>query len=123
MGIYGSYLVCHDHISEIKNFLKQFFNENKGRYNHEGWVTFFIPETEFKVNLMKGNDQELTQNMTFEIDAGSMDNLKKYAEKYKCKIDSFTATETGKNYKYHYIEIISPKNICKVEISFCEDIE
>ncbi len=121
--IYGSYLVCHEYIEEVGEFLGQFFNEDKGEYNHPGWITFFIPNTDFKVNLIKGKDQEITQNMTFEIDASSIENLKKYARKHNCKIDSFIATETGNNYKYHYIEIISPANICKIEISYCEDVK
>jgi len=67
---------------------------------------------------MKGKDQIMTQNMTFEISCKSLKELEKFAKKFNCKIDSFIATETNHKYRYHYIEIFGPKNICKIEINY-----
>ena len=118
----SSYLVCHEHVDEVKKFLSKFFKESKGRYNHKNWITFKLPKTDFTINLMKGCDQPLTQHMVFEILCNSMEELKTFAKKNNCKIDSFTATETGKPYRYHYIQIPGPKNICKIEINFTEEL-
>jgi len=120
---YSSYLVCKEHINEVKEFFSQFFEELKGKYNYEGWITFKIPKTDFIVNLMNGYDQNLTQNMTFEISVASLEELEKYAKKYNCKIDSFPCIESEQNYTYYYIEIFGPKNICKIEVSHLEDIK
>ena len=117
----SSYLVCKNNISEVKEFLSKFFKERKGKYNHAGWITFeFNPE--FTISLMKGKDQPMTQNMTFEISCKSLKELEKFAKEFNCKIDSFVATETAHNYRYHYIEILGPANICKVEINYCEKV-
>jgi hypothetical protein len=123
MNKYSSYLVCKEHLKDVKKFLNQFFEELKGKYNYEGWVTFKIPETGFIVNLMNGCEQKLTQNMTFEISVSSIWELKKYAKRYDCKIDSFLCTETKQKYNYHYIEILGPEEICKVEINFVESLK
>lgn len=64
---YGSYLVCNDHIEEVKGFLAQFFEERLDEYSFEGWVTFVVPGTRFKINLMKDDKLPTTKNMTFEI--------------------------------------------------------
>ena len=122
MTQYGSYLVCKEYIKEVKEFLSMFFEEKKGRYNHDGWITFEIPNTKFIVNLMKGKDQPMTQNMTFEIGVKSMEELQEYAKKHNSKIYDFIATETVNNYRYNYIEIFGPQNICKIEISYSEDV-
>ena len=123
MAKYGSYLVCKEHVQEVKDFLSQFFEERKDKYNHDNWVTFLLPSTNFQVNLMKGMDQSMTQNMTFEIYCESMDKLKEFATRYQCEINSFVATETSQPYTYHYIEINEPHGICKVEVNYCEDIK
>ncbi len=120
---YGSYLVCKEHVQEVRDFLCDFFEEKIDKYNHDNWVTFLILDTNFQVNLMKGNDQPMTQNMTFEIYCDSKEELEKYAEKYKCEIESFVATETSQPYTYYYIEILGPYNICKIEINYCEDLK
>jgi len=117
----SSYLVCKNHITEVKDFLSKFFKERKGKYNHAGWITFgFNPR--FTISLMKGKDQPMTQNMTFEISCKSLKELEKFAQKFNCKIDSFIATETIHKYRYNYIEIFGPANICKVEINYCEKV-
>ncbi|PIZ82550.1 hypothetical protein COX97_04235 [Candidatus Pacearchaeota archaeon CG_4_10_14_0_2_um_filter_05_32_18] len=113
----SSYLVCRNNINDVKKFLKKFFKEVKGKYNHPGWITFKI-NPKFIVNLMEGNDQIMTQNMTFEICCKSLKELEKFAKKFNCKIDSFVATETVYKYRYHYIEIFGPANICKIEINY-----
>jgi|GEM_PF-2395975 len=122
MKYHSSYLVCKDHIMEVKDFLSQFFPEEKDKYDHDGWITFKFPETGYQVNLMKGVEQDITQNITFEIACDSLEELEKMAEKYNTKVDSFLTTETANPYRYHYIEIAGPAGICKVEISYCEDV-
>ena len=39
---------------EVKDFLSQFFPEEKDKYSHDGWITFKFPETGYQANLMKG---------------------------------------------------------------------
>ena len=120
---YGSYLICKEHVREVKDFLGEFFEEKKDKYNHENWVTFVVPNTDFKINLMKGSDQSITQNMTFEIYCESKEGLEKYAKKHNLEIESFVATETSQPYTYYYIEILGPYNICKIEVNYCEDLK
>lgn len=116
----SSYLVCREHINEVKDFLDQFYEEEKGKHNHDGWITFIVSGTDFMINLMKGVDQEMTQNMTFEITCDSLEQLEEFAKKFNTKIKSFVATEIKENYKYHYIEILGPQNICKIEMNYME---
>src|SRR3989344_6244651 len=99
MTKYGLYLNCKEHVKEVKEFLSQFFDEKKDKYSHENWVTFMIPGTDFKVNLLKGSDQAITQYMVFEIYCDSKEGFEEYAKKYNCKIDSFVATETSQPYR------------------------
>jgi hypothetical protein len=119
---YGSYLVCKNNVAEVRKFLGQFFEERKGKYNHNAWVTFVVSDDDFLINLMRGDDQPMTQNMTFEIDCDSLDELQTHAQKHGCMVQNFLATGAPQKYRYHYIEIFGPKNICKVEISYSEDI-
>jgi len=120
MSKFGSYLVCKKYIEEVREFLLMFFEEEHGRYNHSGWGTFKVPGTDFSVNIMSGDDQKLTQNMTFEIDCNSKKELEDFAKKYNCEIYDFLATEAAKRYRYYYIEVLGPQNICKMEISYSE---
>jgi len=120
MSKYSSYIVCGDHISEVREFLAQFFNETKGDFNHEGWSTFEMPNGIFSVNLMIGKEQPLTQNMTYEIYVDTEEELEELAKKYRKEIKSFIATEAKSKYKYHYINIFGPEGICKMEISYSE---
>jgi len=115
---YSSYLICHEHVKSVRDFLINFFEEIKGKYNHDDWVSFKIPNTDCKVNLMKGSDQELTQNVVFEISCRTMEQLNDFSKKYNIKIDNFVATETGNPYNYSYIQIPGPANICKIEVSY-----
>ena len=115
------YLVCKEHINEVKIFLSQFFKEKKGRYGHAGWITFNY-NSKFIINLMKGKDQPITQNITFEISCKSLKELEKFAKKFNRKINSFIATETVNKYRYHYIEIFGPRNICKLEINYLGNV-
>ena len=113
--------VCKEHIEEVKDFLSKFFEEERGRYNHPGWVTFKVPNSDFLVNLMRGKDQPMTQNMTFEIYLDSKEELENYAKKHGVEVKSFLATETESKYRYHYVEFFGPENICKVEVNYSED--
>lgn len=122
MPKYGSYLVCKGYIQEVRDFLGQFFEEERGRYNHEGWITFKTPEG-FLINLMRGADQEMTQNMTFEIYCDSMEELEEYSKRFNTKVENFVVTETDPNYRYHYVEILGPQKICKIEVSYSENIK
>lgn len=123
MNKYSSYLVCGEHINEVKDFLRDFFKEEKGKYNFENWVTFKTPDTDFVISLMGDADEPLTQNMTFEITPNSFKELEEFAKKYNKEIQSFVATSAPQKYRYHYLEIQGPRNICKMEINFCEDLE
>lgn len=116
-----SYLVCKEHIHEVKEFLAQFFEEENSKWNHDGWITFMVPGTGFKVSLMKGGDQEITQNMTFEINCESLEELEEQAKKFNTEVDSFMATETSHPYRYYYIEIYGPAGICKIEMNYIEE--
>lgn len=120
MKFNSSYLVCKEHTQEVRKFLSQFFQEEKTPFSYESWITFIIPDTDFRVNLMDGNDQEITQNMTFEITCDTLEQLQELSKKYNTKVESFLATETNNSYRYYYIEILGPKNICKIEINFIE---
>lgn len=75
----------------------------------------------FTISLMKGKDQDITQNMTFEISCNSLEDLQKYAKKFHTNVKNFVATETGKDYRYHFTEVFGPANICKIEINYIED--
>lgn len=123
MTSYSCYLVCKENIDEVKEFLKQFFEEIKNKYNYEEWISFKFPDSNFQINLMYGHEEDLTQNMNFEISVDSLKELEKYSKKYKREIKNFLCNEAEQNYKFYYIEIPGPKDICSVDISYCEDIK
>lgn len=119
----GLYLVCKEHLQETKVFLSQFFNESINEYNHSKWVTFKTPE-KFLINLMEGAGQQMSQNVTFEIYCKSLEEFREYAKKYNVtEIKSFVTTQAQNKYKYNYIEILGPQNICKFEISWSEVVQ
>ena len=115
-----SYLVCHDKVSAVRDFLSQFLVEERGDYNHSEWITFKIPNSEFLLNLMAGNQQPLTQNFTLEIQCESLQALRKLASEKGKKLNSFAVTKTAKPYTFHYISLAGPADICKVEANFSE---
>ena len=117
-----SYIVCHENINKVRNFLRKFFEEKADRYNHAEWITFRIPNTSFTLNLMNGQDQLLTQNYTMEIQCSSLKELEKLAFKHKKKIHKFKATKAQKDYMYNFITVNGPCGICKVDASFSEDL-
>lgn len=117
---YSSYLICHEYLKEVKKFLLNFFEETIGECNHENWVTFKVPDSNFSVNLIKGTDQEMTQNMVFEIYCESIDQLKSFAKKYNANIKNFLVAEVKSQYTYHYLQISGPQNICKIEFSYIQ---
>lgn len=123
MTKFGLYLVCNEYINEVRDFLKSFFDEKVDEYSFEGWATFEIPSNNLVVNLMKDDKRSITQNMTFEIYCDSLEELSLLAKKYGTRVNSFLATDSLQHYKYHYTEIVGPKNICKVEISYSKDIK
>lgn len=122
MAKHGSYLVCKKHIGEVEKFLGQFFEKVEDRYTHDEWITFKVPGSNFLVNLMNGDDQEMTKNITFEIYCDSLDELQKLAQKYSAQIKSFVSTKSATQYRYHYIEIVGPEDICKIEANYTENI-
>ena len=119
---YGSYLVCKEYLDEVSEFLKQFFSQIDSEYAHSEWITFIIPGTNFLINLMKGEGQESTKNVTFEIYFCSLVELKKFADTYKVEICSFESTKAKTGYLYYYCEILGPNNICKIEASYTENL-
>ena len=120
MTTYGSILICNDHINEVREFLKQFFDEHSDGYNYEIWRTFIVPGG-FRINLLVDNEQLITQNMTFEIYCESLDELKSLADKYKQDIESFPSEDSPQTYTYYYFTVRGPESICKLEISYSED--
>jgi hypothetical protein len=121
---FGCYLVCKKYLEDVKKFLNQFLDEIKEGYESYQWVTFHPKNSDFKINLMKGEkDEPLTHYFTFEIYFNSEKELKKFAKKYKRKIKSFKVTNTKQKYIYHYVEIMGPKEICKIEASYSENIK
>ena len=122
MVTYGSYLVCNEYMEEVKRFLMQFFEETPDDYSSEGWTTLVIPDAGFKINLMQDTELPLTQNMTFEIYCSSLEELQSMAVKHKQQVKSFLATKAPQQYRYHYIDVPGPYNICKVEINYVEDL-
>lgn len=120
---YGFYLICKEHINDVRKFLGQFYKEKKDKYSARDWITFKLLDSDFLINLMIGKDQKLTRNMTFEIYFDSMKGLEDFARKHRCKIKSFKVTNTNQKYIYNYAEIAGPRNICKIEASYCEDIK
>lgn len=115
-----AYLVCHDKINEVRNFLGQFLVEERGKYNHAEWITFKIPNSELILNLMTGAKQPLTQNFTLEIQQNSLEELQKFANEKSKTINSFRVTKTEEPYTFYYVTIEGPAGICKVESNFSE---
>jgi len=120
MSKYDAYLVCNDHISEVKGFLAKFFKEKKDEYNHDDSVTFVVPESNFQINLMKGHSQPLTQNVTFEIGFESMDALEWFAKKNNTEIKIFLVSEAKHPYVYNYVEVPGPYDICIIKAFYYE---
>jgi hypothetical protein len=120
---YSSYLVCNEHIDAVAEFLKQFFEEEVDGHTWSSWRTFKVGDTGFTVNLMVDNELSLTQYMTFEIYCKSLEELNELAEKYNARVQSLLATSAPQHYNYHYAEVLGPANICKVEMSYTEDIQ
>lgn len=123
MKEYGLYLVCKDHINEVKDFLGKFFPEEKGKYSHETWVTFKPEGTDFQINLMEGKELPLTQNVFLEVYCDSLEQLNEIAKEHQCEVQNFLATAAEQRYRYHFIEIAGPKTICYIEVSYAENLE
>jgi hypothetical protein len=113
-----SYLVCHDHIQEVKTFLAQFLTETRGKHNHSEWITFEIPRSELILNLMAGKDQPITQNFTLELQCNSYEELESLASKFGKTIHHFKVTKVEEPYTFHFISLPGPAGICKVEGNF-----
>lgn len=118
---FGSYLVCKEYIKDVAKFLSQFFEEVKDSHSHSDWATFNIPGG-FLLNLMRGDEQDITQNFTIEIYCNSLEGLQEFVQKHNSTIKSFDVTKTTNNYRYHYVELKGPANICKMEASFSENL-
>jgi len=114
------YLICGEHLEEIKIFLSKFFEEKKDEYIHPNEITFLTPDGYFLINLIEGANQPLTQNVTLEILYKSMEELKKFAKNNKLKVKKILVTGTERPYTCHHVEILSPQNICKIAVNYCE---
>ena len=119
---YGCYLVCHEHIDEVSDFLTMFFPCVENQYTHKEWITFVIPHADFLLNLMKGDSQKLTQDVTMEIYFDTMNELVSFSNRYGVEIKSFKATKSTGKYTYHYCEVAGPHDICKIEASYSKNI-
>ena len=118
MSKYDAYLICNDHISEVKDFLAKFFEEKKDEHNSDNSVTFAVPESNFRINLMVGHNQPLTQNVTFEMGTNSLDWLEKFAEKNNTEIKIFMVAGSQQPQMYKYVEVSGPYDICKIKIFY-----
>jgi hypothetical protein len=115
------YLVCKEYTEEVRAFLSQFYTETTGPYNYEHWVSFEIPGG-FSINLMEGEDQPITQNVTLQIDPGSLEHLHELGTRYNQPVQNFLCDETDTPYQYYYIEVLGPHGICKIEFSHSEKL-
>ena len=118
-----SYLICGKHIKEVEKFLEQYFDKIKTQYTFDNWLNFKIPKSNYRASLTHLKGQKLTQNMVFEISCPTLKELKNYSNKTKEKIHSFVATETGRPYRFYYLTIKGPANICKIEINYIEHLK
>ncbi|MHB0978266.1 MAG: hypothetical protein ACYC1K_02590 [Minisyncoccota bacterium] len=118
MSKYDAYLVCNEHLSEVKDFLTQFFKEKTGEHNEDESVTLFAPEGNFQINLMKSQSQPLTQNVTFELGSESEYALESFAKKNNTEIKTFLVSEAQKLRAYNYVEVPGPYNICKIKVFY-----
>lgn len=121
MSKHDAYLICNDHISEVKDFLSGFFKEKKDEDSHDNSVTFVAPESNFEINLMEGHNQPLTQNVTFEMGSESRGVLEEFAKKNNTEIKTFMTKEDGQSYMYNYVEVPGPYGICKIKIFYHGD--
>tara|TARA_B100000745_G_scaffold300375_1_gene254084 strand:+ start:4456 stop:4821 length:366 start_codon:yes stop_codon:yes gene_type:complete len=119
---HGIYLVCKDNLTEVSEFLSQFFERIENEYTHASWVTFKSSDSAFLVNLMSGSDQKQTKNITFEIYCDSLKSLQKLTEGHGSEIQNFTSTKSKQRYQYYYTEIQGPNQICKIEASYSENL-
>lgn len=118
MNKYDAYLVCNDHIGEVKDFLTRFFKEKKDEQSGENSVTLVPPDGDFTINLIRDHKQPITQNVTFETRFKSSDALERFAKENNVEVEIFLVTEAGQSAVYNYVEIVGPHNICKVKV-FC----
>lgn len=119
---YGCYLICHEHIQAVDAFLQSFFRKRETGYNFASWITFEVPDANFTVNLMKGDDEPLTQHLTFEVYCASLTELETLSRKYEVEIHKFRSNSSPQKYYYHFAEIPGPATICKIELNYIEDI-
>ncbi len=118
MNKYDAYLVCNDHMGEVKHFLARFFTEKKDEHSSDSSVTFVPPDGDFQINLIRDHKQPITQNVTFETRFKSSGVLERFAKENNTEVEIFLVTEAGQSAVYNYVEIVGPHNICKVKV-FC----
>ena len=118
MKKYDAYLVCNDHISEVKDFLARFFKEKKDEHSSDDSVIFVTPDGNFHINLIRNYKQSLTQHVTFETSFTSNDTFERFAKENNSEIDFFLVTEAGQSYVYNYVEVLGPYNICSVKVFY-----
>ncbi len=122
MSKYDAYLVCNEHISEVKDFLARFFKEKKDEHNPDGSVTLIVPESNFQINLMKGHNQPLTQNVTFEIIFESIKGLEWFAKKNNTEIKRFLIAKAETPHVYNCVEVSGPYDICKIKAVYYDGV-
>ena len=115
MSKHNAYLVCGEHISEVKDFLIRFFRWKEDEYDPDGSVTIVVPESNFLINLMKGHNQPLTQNITFEMGVESMEMLEKFAKENNTETKILMVSNVEHPYLHYYVEVLGPYNICKIK--------
>tara|TARA_B100000745_G_scaffold264490_1_gene189201 strand:- start:473 stop:841 length:369 start_codon:yes stop_codon:yes gene_type:complete len=120
---YSLYLVCKEKLEEVRGFLGNFFTQSEDEYTHGEWVTFTVPNSNFSINLMRGEEQEVTKNVTFEIYYDSLSLLQEFALQNDTQVKSFETSKAAQKYTYYYVEVLGPANICKIEASYSEDVD
>ena len=122
----SAYLVCKEHIDDVKKFLRNFFVEKIGVSGDPERVTFKLLDTDSTINLIVGHNLPMTQNITFEIKCKYKEELEEYAKKHNKKVEDilvashFLGTSIGRPNRFYYIKIPGPHNICKIDINFTE---
>lgn len=94
--------------------MSNFFEQETDKYNHSEWISFRLRGSDFKLNLMSGDEQPITKNLTLEFELDSIEELNKFAQKFDEKVHSFKSAKAEVEYMFYYVSIPGPLGICKV---------